>query len=102
VAHGYPTLNLKARTEVWNGIIGRMDGTKVRKEELIERVPVWAEIELNARQIRNILMTAETMVSNDVDLLDVETVEFFIREAQAFVRLFKKKAESNRNKVLIG
>jgi hypothetical protein len=100
VAHEYKALDSEARAEIWQGIISRMDDKKVDKKNLVAQIPKWARLEFNARQIRNILTTAETAIFEDVTLLDAETVEIFIREVLSFAKLFKNKQEANRKRVL--
>ncbi len=60
VAYAYEDLDAHSRRLIWTDFIQRMDSTRVNKKALLAKAAKWAAEELNARQIRNILMTAET------------------------------------------
>jgi hypothetical protein len=100
VAYAYEKLDVAACERVWRDFIEEMDERKVNKKGLLAEVERWGKLNLNARQIRNILMTAETIMLDQISFLQAEDVEDIIRDTDAFDRFFKKKEESNKNRVL--
>jgi SpoVK/Ycf46/Vps4 family AAA+-type ATPase len=64
IAIEYPPLDVNVRLKIWKGFIERIN-TKVltnrSRQQLLEQAEEWAESDLNARQIRNIILTAESM-----------------------------------------
>jgi hypothetical protein len=100
IAHEYYPLDVNARMEVWTHIIEGMSDIKADKRELRTKISRWAKEDLNARQIRNILMTAETATFDGLDLLRADTVEVYIRQSLEFGNLFKRKADTSRRRIL--
>ncbi|KXX78357.1 putative AAA family ATPase y4kL [Madurella mycetomatis] len=100
VAYDYGELDKTSRQRVWRDFIEAIDGRKVNKRGLLAEVERWANVELNARQIRNILMTAETVTLEKISLLEADDVEDIMRDTDAFRKVFKAKEAANKRRVL--
>lgn len=64
IAIEYPSLDANVRLKIWKGFIERINpkvSTNRSRQQLLDQAEEWAESELNARQIRNIILTAESL-----------------------------------------
>lgn len=100
IAHCYQQLDEDNRKIVWTRMIDDMDETKVDKKDLHSKVSRWAKHDLNARQIRNILTTAETATFDDVTLLRAGTVELYVRQVIDFARDLTEQPKLRRQRII--
>jgi AAA+ superfamily predicted ATPase len=64
IAIEYPSPDANVRLKIWKGFIERINpkvSTNRSRQQLLDQAEEWAESELNARQIRNIILTAESL-----------------------------------------
>ncbi|KAL9111646.1 MAG: hypothetical protein Q9227_003919 [Pyrenula ochraceoflavens] len=104
----YPELDMSARTKIFRNFISRMDPSIANRRELTKMAPEWAEEDLNARQIRNVLQICESLViGRGSGRVEVEDVEMVMRHTLDFTKsvrdnkvkgVMKKKKESIYNK----
>lgn len=73
IAVHYDNLTLKQRTNLWKLFIGNLSPARVKSSELMMNVNDWAKLELNGRQIRNVVLTAEALALGQSQYLKMDS-----------------------------
>jgi hypothetical protein len=70
----YPPLDAEARVAIWRGFLGRADDVVAGKSHAVtpDEVTQLSELNLNGRQIKNILKTANLLACHRSDVLSME------------------------------
>jgi AAA+ superfamily predicted ATPase len=61
IAIEFKELSYTARRKIWTTFVNNVDRSLVDHTKILEEVTEWANVNLNARQIRNIVLTAESL-----------------------------------------
>ena len=61
----FPKLSLEDKEKIWSDFIDDMDMLQAHKNALLKHIPLWSREDINGRQIRNIIMTAEGIAFSD-------------------------------------
>lgn len=61
IAIHYDELSLGQKSNLWRLFLGRIPAERAKTRELMENVEEWAKLSLNGRQIRNVVLTAESL-----------------------------------------
>jgi SpoVK/Ycf46/Vps4 family AAA+-type ATPase len=61
IAIHYDELTLSQKTNLWKLFLGNLPPERAKTKELMESVTEWAKLNLNGRQIRNVVLTAESL-----------------------------------------
>lgn len=79
-------LSRQDRHHIWTDFITALDMFPAYKKNLLDKVDQWADIEINGRQIRNVILMAENLAAADelhprltsdhIDQLLTNTIEF--------------------------
>lgn len=72
IAIHYEELSLQQKTSLWKLFIGNLNSERAKTGELIKGVEKWATLDLNGRQIRNVVLTAEALALGESDYLRME------------------------------
>jgi hypothetical protein len=93
----YPDLTPPMRRSIWQHFITQLDvGEKEAKRELMSRLDDLQEWELNGRQIRNVIMTAEALslgTRRRRGALQYTDIEDMANETIRFQNLFEDVSE---------
>lgn len=98
----YPPLNRFARRQVWELFVAKMNSRMANTDELLNHVDEWAGAELNARQIRNVIKTAESLVlgKSSFAKLEADDIENVMEHTVTFINSFQSDTEAKKNLVL--
>lgn len=72
IAIHYDDLSLDQKTSLWKLFIGNLHAERAKTNELLREVDRWAKLNLNGRQIRNVVLTAEALALGESDYLRME------------------------------
>jgi hypothetical protein len=72
IAIHYDELSLDQKTNLWKLFIGNLHPERTKTNELLKEVDKWAKLNLNGRQIRNVVLTAEALALGESDYLRME------------------------------
>ena len=72
IAIHYDELSLDQKNSLWKLFIGNLHPERAKTNELLKEVDKWAKLNLNGRQIRNVVLTAEALALGESDYLRME------------------------------
>lgn len=61
IAIHYEELSLSQKSNLWTLFLGKIPSSRAKTRELMDNVATWADLPLNGRQIRNVVLTAEAL-----------------------------------------
>ena len=101
VAIEFQELGDTQRLKIWKNFLDRMDGRLANKRLLLQEAETWSQEPLNARQIRNIILTAETLVigrgrSAKMEPYDIESVLNLTTE---FSNSFRSRSDGKQGRL---
>ena len=93
LAYEYPKLKLEQKRDIWSNFITNLPAfDAIAKAEILERLPSLAKLDLNGRQIRNIIFTARSLAysGSDDDQFQYAHVRQIIEHAKKLQEFFDK------------
>ncbi|KAI9745900.1 MAG: hypothetical protein M1818_000581 [Claussenomyces sp. TS43310] len=86
IAIHYDDLTLHQKTSLWRLFIQKLHPERCDTAGLLRRVDMWAQQNLNGRQIRNVVLTAEALALGESKYLkmNADHIERIIRDTQEF------------------
>ena len=73
IAVHYDDLTLTQRTNLWRLFLGKINPERAKTSELLAKVDEWAKLNLNGRQIRNVVLTAEALALGQSKYLKMDS-----------------------------
>jgi hypothetical protein len=116
VAVHYEELTFSQKKNLWNLFLSKLNPERVKMGELLKKVDEWAKMPFNGRQIRNVVLTAESLALgkskySEMDPDHIESELFFLSIFNVFEflsgkltvgyvqRLFRVRCSSTRRSI---
>ena len=90
IAIHYDDLSLEQKTSLWKLFIGNLHPDRAKKNELLKEVDKWAKLNLNGRQIRNVVLTSEALALGESEYLSMEPSHVDSKSLRLAVRYFNQ------------
>jgi hypothetical protein len=72
IAIHYEELTFSQKKKLWNLFLSKLSPERAKIGELLKKVDEWAKIPFNGRQIRNVVLTAESLALGKSKYLEID------------------------------